>query len=100
MYAIGDVAGYSLGNVFDINDAVRPMCSSIYQDLSGRNKPTSKPFKQNTAETQLVPIGPNGGVGAVFGWKLPSFAVKMIKSKDYMIGQAPKTVSGEQFAKA
>ncbi|KAI4092851.1 MAG: hypothetical protein LQ344_003216 [Seirophora lacunosa] len=100
VYAIGDVAGYSLGNVFDINDAVRPMCSSIYQDLSGRNKPTSKPFKQNTAETQLVPIGPNGGVGAVFGWKLPSFAVKMIKSKDYMIGQAPKTVSGEQFAKA
>ncbi|KAL8968891.1 MAG: hypothetical protein Q9197_004633 [Variospora fuerteventurae] len=99
VYAIGDVAGYSLGNIFDINDAVRPMCSSIYQDLSGK-KPTAKPFKQNTAETQLVPIGPNGGVGAVFGWKLPAFAVKMIKSKDFMIGQAPKTVSGEQFAKA
>lgn len=99
MYAIGDVAGYSLGNVFDINDAVRPMCSSIYQDLSGKNS-TSKPFQQNTKETQLVPIGPNGGVGAVFGWKLPGFAVKMIKSKDYMIGQAGKTVSGEQFAKA
>lgn len=34
----------------------------------------------------MVPIGRNQGVGAFNGWKLPTFAVKMAKGKDYMIG--------------
>ena len=43
---------------------------------------------------QFVPIGPTQGVGIAFGWKLPSFAVKMAKSKDFMIGNVPKTIEG------
>lgn len=43
---------------------------------------------------QFVPIGSQGGVGVVFGWKVPSFLVKMAKSKDFMIGQALKTIEG------
>ena len=30
----------------------------------------------------------------VMGHKIPSFMVKMAKSKDYMIGQVPKIVNG------
>jgi hypothetical protein len=43
---------------------------------------------------QFVPIGSQGGVGIAFGWKLPSFMVKMAKAKDFMIGQAAKTIEG------
>lgn len=43
---------------------------------------------------QFVPIGPTQGVGVAFGWKVPSFAVKMAKAKDFMIGNLPKYLEG------
>lgn len=42
----------------------------------------------------FVPVGANQGVGLAFGWKVPSFVVKMAKSKDFMIGNAPKLIEG------
>ena len=54
-----------------------------------------KPYKPlTTKETQLVPVGPDQGVGAAFGWWLPSMLVKMAKSKTFMFDQALKTVMG------
>ncbi|KAI4163512.1 MAG: hypothetical protein LQ342_002784 [Letrouitia transgressa] len=101
VYAIGDCAGYALGSIFDILDAVRPLCGTIYSDLAGPGSNFKAPlFKQNLKETQLVPIGPNGGVGAAYGWKLPSFAIRMIKGKDFMIGKAPDNVFGKEYVKA
>ncbi|KAL8722454.1 MAG: hypothetical protein Q9225_001076 [Loekoesia sp. 1 TL-2023] len=102
VYAIGDVAGYSLGGALDIVDAVRPLCSTIFVDLAGPNAGSHKaqPFKQTVTETQIVPIGPKGGVGSVFGWRVPSLVVWLIKSRDFMIGMAPGTVAGDKFVKA
>ncbi|KAL8947543.1 MAG: hypothetical protein Q9222_006192 [Ikaeria aurantiellina] len=102
VYAVGDVAGYSLGGALDIMDAVRPLASTIYADIAGPNagKRKPQPFKQTVTETQIVPIGPTGGVGAIFGWRVPGFVVKMFKSKDYMIGMVPGTVTGDKFMKA
>ncbi|KAL8798910.1 MAG: hypothetical protein Q9182_006282 [Xanthomendoza sp. 2 TL-2023] len=100
VYAIGDVAGYSLGGALDIIDAVRPLCSTILTDLSGGIVGKPVPFKQTVTETQIVPIGPSGGVGSVFGWRVPSFVVWGFKSRDYMIRMVPGTVSGAQFVKA
>jgi apoptosis-inducing factor 2 len=51
-------------------------------------------YKKVQSDMQLLPIGTKQGVGIVFGWKLPSFAVVMAKSKDYMVGEAPKLVYG------
>ncbi|KAL8766361.1 MAG: hypothetical protein Q9209_006831 [Squamulea sp. 1 TL-2023] len=100
VYAIGDVAGYSLGGALDIIDAVRPLCSTILTDLSAGKVGKAQPFKQTVTETQLVPIGPRGGVGSVFGWRVPSFVVWLIKSRDYMIWMVPGVVSGDKFVKA
>ncbi|KAL8813020.1 MAG: hypothetical protein Q9223_007155 [Gallowayella weberi] len=100
VYAIGDVAGYSLGGALDIVDAVRPLCSTILTDLSGGKVGKPVPFKQTVTETQIVPIGPSGGVGSVFGWRVPSFFVWGFKSRDYMIGMVPGVVSGAKFVKA
>ncbi|KAI4206055.1 MAG: hypothetical protein LQ348_001112 [Seirophora lacunosa] len=102
VYAIGDVAGYSLGGALDIIDAVRPLCSTMFADLAGPNAGGVKPqpFKQTVTETQLVPVGPKGGVGSVFGWRVPSFVIWMLKSRNYMIGMVPGTVVGDNFVKA
>lgn len=43
---------------------------------------------------QFVPVGPAGGVGSLYGYSVPSFMVKMMKSKDFFIGNAIKTVNG------
>ncbi|KAL8930421.1 MAG: hypothetical protein Q9208_000605 [Pyrenodesmia sp. 3 TL-2023] len=102
VYAIGDVAGYSLGGALDIIDAVRPLCSTIFADLAGPNAGGVKPqgYKQLVKEMQIVPIGPKGGVGVVFGWRVPSFFVWAIKSRDYMVWMVPGVVAGDKFAKA
>lgn len=51
-------------------------------------------YKKIQSDTQLVPIGSKQGVGIGFGWKLPSFAVVMAKSKDYMVSNGPKLING------
>ncbi len=106
VYAIGDVASYSLGGVFDVIDAVRPLASSVLVDLSegkhdGAHGPKQIPFVQKTIkETQMVPIGPKGGVGVLFGWRIPSFMVWMAKARTYFIEKAPGAVEGKDFLKA
>lgn len=55
---------------------------------------TSNVYKKVTSDMQFVPIGPTQGVGVAFGWKVPSFAVKMAKAKDFMIGNLPKYLEG------
>lgn len=100
VYAIGDIASYSQLAVLDIFDAIRPLCASILEDLSPAPKPSAKPFKQVTAPTQIVPIGPKGGVGILFGWRLPSFFVWLIKGRTYFIEKSEGTVKGADYMKA
>ena len=106
VYAIGDVASYSLGGVFDVKDAVRPLASSVLVDLSegihsGAHGPKQIPFVQKALkESQLVPIGPKGGVGAIFGWRVPSLMIWLAKARTYFIEMAPGAVSGKDFLKA
>lgn len=101
VYAIGDVASYSKGVLFDVNDAVRPLCSSILQDLSPEpTKPKQIPYKQLQKEMQVVPIGQKAGVGVVMGWKVPSWFVWMVKGRTYFIEKAMGTLQGADFVKA
>lgn len=136
VYAIGDVASYTRGSIFDVNDAVAPLCSSILVDqtdtaatstgdvqssgVDAQNRMRSaysswwpgfaskaqdqnskqRYYKQNTAEMQVVPIGPKGGVGVVFGWQVPSWFVWVIKSRTYMVEKAPDVVTGAAYVKA
>ena len=99
VYAIGDVASYSTGGVLDIIDAVRPLGTTILADLMHDEK-KQKPFAKTVKETQFVPIGPKGGVGVLFGWRVPSFMVWLIKSRNYMIDSVPPTIAGEPYKKA
>ncbi|ETI23210.1 hypothetical protein G647_05007 [Cladophialophora carrionii CBS 160.54] len=95
VYVIGTVGSYSDGSVVDVKFATPAILESIKLDLQGKGGPrTNKIYKKIQSDMQFVPIGSQGGVGIAFGWKLPSFLVKMAKSKDFMIGNAVKTVEG------
>lgn len=101
VYAIGDVASYSAGGVIDVIYAMRPLCSSVLIDLSATDQTPPKQLQYKPMkETQLVPIGPKGGVGSIMGWKIPSLMVWMIKSRTFMVEKVPGTVMGQDYIKA
>jgi len=125
-YALGSVASYSLGGVLDIYNAVKPLAESIRVDLfallpssaqaalephkpgfpfsiwKAAPPPASEhhlPYKQWTSESQFVPIGRKQGVGALFGYKMPSWFVWMLKGRTFMIEKAVMTVDGADYKK-
>lgn len=114
VYCVGSVASYSDGSILDTKLAYKACIESVKLDLSGAGKSPALPqseiyannplepgprtkgiYKKITAEMAFVPVGSQQGVGLAFGWKLPSFVIKMAKAKDFMIGQAPKLIEGQ-----
>lgn len=107
VFALGDVGSYTRGGIMDIYDAVPVAMTNLARDLGAysADKPDAAPagpdrtYTPNLKETQLVPVGQSKGVGAVFGWKLPSFMVWAIKGRDYMVSNAGSIVEGSKWAK-
>lgn len=105
VYAIGDVANYSEGTAIDVQYSVAPLGTTIAIDVAaslGTDKPIGikqKNFKPMRG-TQVVPIGPSGGVGQLFGWRIPSLMVWGLKARTYFIEKMPGAVSGEDYRKA
>jgi len=105
VYAIGDVASYSRPAVHLIFNAIPVLGANIKRDLlraSGKEESSvgaDRVFKEDTRETQLVPIGKSKGVGAVMGYQLPSFLVWLIKGRDYWLWTMGDFWSGKQWAK-
>lgn len=110
VYALGDVGSYSRGGVMDLDTAVPVVMTNLSRDLhafaeaggekvDAKPKGADRPYKPNEKETQLVPIGQSKGVGAIFGWKLPSFVVWLIKGRDYFTSMGPALVDGSKWKK-
>ncbi|KAK3078763.1 hypothetical protein LTS18_006669, partial [Coniosporium uncinatum] len=105
VFAIGDCANYSKNYVLDVYEAVPILLHNLRNDLweyelrlqnpyGGQaiereiEQLTDQVYTQNPTDTQLVPITRYGGVGIMFGWKLPSLVVHLMKGRDYRIGKA------------
>ena len=89
VYVTGDMAQNSPGGILYINAAVPVTVGNIVTELGGKGK--LKEYKpMTTKETQFVPVGPDHGVGAAFGWWVPSAVVKMLKSKTFFFPNAIK----------
>ncbi|KAF2875079.1 hypothetical protein BDV95DRAFT_603851 [Massariosphaeria phaeospora] len=108
VYALGDVASYSCNNAIDIQDGHPVLMVNLKRDLLAfdpafPNEPApgkDRIFTPMTKEMMIVPIGTAGGVGAIFGWKVPSWFVWAVKGRDYMIGLVAKPlVTGERVKK-
>ena len=89
VWVTGDMAQNSPGGIMYIQVAAPTTVNNIVAELGGQTK-TKKYKPLTTKETQFVPIGPNYGVGAAFGWWVPSAVVKMLKSKNMFFPKAMK----------
>lgn len=104
VYAVGDVASYARPAIHAIINAIPVLCGNIQRDLllaSGKAESSvseDRVFKEDTRETQLVPIGKSKGVGAAMGYRLPSFLVWLIKGRDYWLWTTGGLWSGKQWA--
>lgn len=105
VYAVGDVASYARPAIHLILNAIPVLGANIKRDLllaSGKEESTvgdDRIFKEDTRETQMVPIGKSKGVGAAMGYKMPSFMVWLIKGRDYWLWTTGGLWSGKQWAK-
>lgn len=105
VYAIGDAGSHARPAVHNILNTVPILCANIKRDLliaEGKEESTvgtDRVFKEDTRETQLVPIGKSKGVGAAMGFQLPSLFVWLIKGRDYWLSTTGNLWSGKQWAK-
>jgi NADH dehydrogenase FAD-containing subunit len=105
VYAVGDVASYARPAIHIVLSAIPVLGANIKRDLllaSGAEESSvgeDRVFKEDTRETQLVPIGKSKGVGAAMGYQLPSFMVWLIKGRDYWLWTTGGLWSGKQWAK-
>ncbi|MBE7182634.1 MAG: hypothetical protein INR71_15750 [Terriglobus roseus] len=93
----------------DIYNAVPILLTNVKRDLvaeatqtgdeKGKPLGSDRPYQPNLKETQLVPVGRSKGVGAVFGWRLPSIMVWAIKGRDYFVSMSPPIVDGSKWNK-
>lgn len=105
IYAIGDAATYARPAVHSILSAVPVLCANIKRDLLLASETPElaavedRVFKEDTRETQMVPIGQSKGVGAAMGYALPSLMVWLIKGRDYWLWTTGGLWNGNQWAK-
>ena len=108
VYAVGDVASNSSMGVIDVVFGVKPVGRSIGQDVAKLLVEEGKASKVSgkaleaakfapIRDSQFVPIGSKGGVGQLMGWGLPSFAVWLVKSRDFMFGSAKPRAEGSDY---
>ncbi|KAJ4294048.1 hypothetical protein N0V90_007737 [Kalmusia sp. IMI 367209] len=108
VYAVGDISSASRNTILDIIDGLPVVVTNLKRDLLAYN--ASQPehaapgrdrvFVPNMKEMMVVPIGTKGGVGAIMGWRVPSWVAWLIKGRDYLLGMSfAKTTSGASVAK-
>lgn len=96
VYALGDCSDAFGPAIHNIMAAVPVLGANIKKDLFGIDG-EDQHFKEDTRETQLVPIGSKKGVGAAMGWRLPSWMVWLIKGRDYWVWTTGRLWSGKQW---
>jgi NADH dehydrogenase FAD-containing subunit len=105
VYAVGDAASYARPAIHLTLSAIPVLCANIKRDLllaSGKEESAvgrDRVFKEDTRESQLVPVGKSKGVGAAMGYRLPSFMVWLIKGRDYWLWTTGDLWSGKHWAK-
>ncbi|KAJ4320233.1 hypothetical protein N0V94_003497 [Neodidymelliopsis sp. IMI 364377] len=102
VYALGDVASYSDGSLNGVFRAIPAMGSALGTDAArrlGGHVVFPERHYSPMLGTQLVPTGPKGGVGQLFGWRLFSSLVWAIKSRTFFVENAPGIISGNGFQK-
>ena len=105
IYAVGDIASAARPAIHNLLAEIPVLSANIKRDLlldAGVDEGSvgkERVFVEDTKETQLVPIGRSKGVGAAGGWGLPSWAVWLIKGRDYWLWTTGALWSGKRWRK-
>lgn len=101
VYAFGDVGDFTRGGVLECKAAAPVFGGNFARDLGVSSAPAEdRKFVGDSGETQVVPVGSRGGVGAFKGYALPSFGVRMLKGKDFFLRTIADFSEGNGVAKA
>jgi len=92
VYAAGDVASFSNNTSIQLTASLPTLYVNLRRDLLSYDAvdPGAKPkgkdreFTISTKEFMTAPIGTGGGVGAIMGWKVPSWFVWITKGRQYL----------------
>lgn len=104
VYALGDITSFTRGGIPEIQLEVPVLASNMQRDILAAHagvevQGKDRIYVPELRELQLVPVGRQGGVGAIWGWRLPSWAVYLIKARDFMVGAGREKVFGEKEGK-
>lgn len=107
VYAVGDITSFTRGGIPEILTEIPVLASNMKRDLLASHeggigaKPQGKDriYEPELKELQIVPVGRGGGVGSIYGWRVPSWAVWLIKARDYMVPSAGDWVFGKREEK-
>jgi NADH dehydrogenase FAD-containing subunit len=104
VYAVGDIVSFTIGTSIQLTESLPTLLVNLKRDLMSYDPafPDKKPkgkdreFELSTKEMCSVPLGSTGGVGAIYGWRIPSWLVWMLKGRDYLFGfLVPDHLSGD-----
>lgn len=104
VYALGDITSFTRGGIPEIQLEVPVLASNMQRDILAAHdglevQGKDRIYVPELRELQLVPVGRQGGVGAIWGWRVPSWAVWLIKARDFMVGAGREKVFGEKEGK-
>ncbi|KAK5659020.1 hypothetical protein OQA88_1107 [Cercophora sp. LCS_1] len=97
VYATGDVCAGVTPAIHVVLKAVPVLGRNVLKGLEEEG--AGEEFAEDKRMTQLVPVGRSKGVGMAMGWKVPSWAVWLIKGRDYWLWTTGDLWSGKQWEK-
>jgi NADH dehydrogenase FAD-containing subunit len=103
IYAVGDCSDAYRPAIHNILASVPILGENIKRDLlvhagmKSSSEGEDRMFKEDTRETQLIPIGQSKGVGVMMGWRVPSWVVWLIKGRDYWVWTTGRIWSGRMW---
>ncbi|CAI6334486.1 unnamed protein product [Periconia digitata] len=107
VYALGDISSVSRNKIADLNDMLPVVLTNLKRDLYAFNpaNPSAKApgkdreFKRMEKEMLGVTLGSGGGVAVVAGWRVPSFFVWLLKSRDMLTGMFVPAIKSGKYVK-
>jgi NADH dehydrogenase FAD-containing subunit len=93
VYALGDIVSDGNATLVDLAYTQLPSFQAALKHDVVDPSSAYKPYKLSPKLTLVAPISSSGGMGVLNDWGLPNFMVRMVKSKDFMIGKAKDSLN-------
>lgn len=87
---LGDVLSIGGRSLIDLYHYQLPIFEKyIEKNYMGKSWVRLSPY-ESPRQTMVIPISKTGGVGTLLGWGVPNMMVRILKGRDYLMGQAKR----------